>query len=498
MTSDTSEEITESPNSGTIKTGKKFLFGMGGIFGAGGPAIIGLIYLVYLTDVMQISPVLAGSIFLVSKIYDAVTDPFEGIISDRTRTKLGRRKPYLIIGVQFIILSFSLLFLPANFESEMARYWYAMGGYLLFSTVYSIIILNYNALTSEMIQDYDDRTVMRAINLIVSLIGVMILTFVPIELIKRVPDIHTAYLVAGIFSGVFCSLGTMFSAIAAKERPELSKRAPIKFNFKTDIIQPISNKSFLWWIGMIVFNMISNTARTAVSIYYMRDFLGRVAEVNSIILVAFPSILISLPIGLKLSKTIGKKKTFVYSSILTGVISCFFIFLAPGQPGWIIYILNFVTGLFGGVANLVMFAMLPDIPDIDELGSGVRREGIYMSFQSLARKFADGIALYLVALVIGLAGYIPPLEVEIEGVTQLSYQTQPDSLIVTLRVLYAVVPVLCIFISMFCGYKYQMSPQNYQKLKNILENRRKGIDLTPEEESQASELKTLLLGKKWK
>jgi len=244
--------------------------------------------------------------------------------------------------------------------------------------------------------------------------------------------------------------------------------------------------------------MISNTARSAVSIYYMRDFLGRFSEVNAILLVMFPSFLISLPVGLKLSKTIGKKKTFVYSSLLTGVISCLFIFLAPGQPGWIIYVLTFVTGLFGGVANLVMFAMLPDIPDIDELGSGVRREGIYMSFQSLARKFADGIALYLVALAIGLAGYIPPIEVEVEGVTQLLYQTQPDSMIMTLRVLYAVVPVLCILISTFCGYKYQMSPKIYQTLKSILENRRTGIELTPEEESQASELKKVLLGKKWK
>ena len=494
----TTETKSITQNSGTIETWRKYLYGMGDFFGAGGPLIIGLVYLVFLTDVMQISPRLAGSIFLVSKIYDAITDPFEGIISDRTRTKLGRRKPYLIIGVPFIILGFSLLFLPANFESEMARYWYAMGGYLFFSTIYSIVILNYHALTSEMIQNYDDRTQMRAITLIFTLLGMMVLMFVPIELIQRVPDINTAYLIAGIFSGVFCAIGIFCAAIAAKERPELSKRAPVKFNFKTDIIQPISNKSFLWWIGMIVFNMISNTARGAVSIYYMREFLGRVDEVNTVMLVMLPAMIISLPIGLKLSKTIGKKKTFVYSSLLTFLASCFFIFLAPGQPGWIIYVLNFVSGIFAGVANLVMFAMLPDIPDIDELGSGVRREGIYMSFQSLARKFADGIALYLVALAIDLGGYVQPLKEEIEGVSQLIYQTQPDSLIVILRVLYAVVPALCIFISMFCGYKYQMSPKIYQNLKTILENRRNGIDLTPEEESQASELKILLLGKKWK
>ena len=97
------------------------LYGLGDSFGGGGQQMVTLLYLVFLTDVMRISPALAGTIFLISRFYDAVTDPFEGIISDRTRTKLGRRKPYLIIGVPLIVISMTLLFTGVDFESEMAR-----------------------------------------------------------------------------------------------------------------------------------------------------------------------------------------------------------------------------------------------------------------------------------------------------------------------------------------------------------------------------------------
>src|SRR5512141_1373036 len=109
---------------------QKLGYGLGDFYGGGAGTLISFFYLVFLTDVVRISPGLAGTVILVSKIYDSITDPFEGVLSDRTRTRLGRRRPYLLAGIPLVFLSFFGLFYPASFESETARFWFVIAAYL--------------------------------------------------------------------------------------------------------------------------------------------------------------------------------------------------------------------------------------------------------------------------------------------------------------------------------------------------------------------------------
>ncbi len=97
----------------------KIGYGLGDIFGGGSGVVISFYYLIFLTDVVQISPSLAGTVILISKIYDSITDPFEGLLSDRTRTRFGRRNPYLLLGIPLIFLSFFALFYPYRMESRL-------------------------------------------------------------------------------------------------------------------------------------------------------------------------------------------------------------------------------------------------------------------------------------------------------------------------------------------------------------------------------------------
>ena len=101
---------------------RKIGYGVGDIFGGGSVTIISFYYLIFLTDVVRINPALAGTVILISKIYDAITDPFEGVLSDRTRTRLGRRRPYLLAGIPLVFISFAALFYPINFDEELQRF----------------------------------------------------------------------------------------------------------------------------------------------------------------------------------------------------------------------------------------------------------------------------------------------------------------------------------------------------------------------------------------
>ena len=100
----------------------KIGYGLGDIYGGGSGVVISFYYLIFLTDVVRIAPALAGTVILISKIYDSITDPFEGILADRTRTKLGRRRPYLLFGIPLVFLSFFALFYPFSMESETTRF----------------------------------------------------------------------------------------------------------------------------------------------------------------------------------------------------------------------------------------------------------------------------------------------------------------------------------------------------------------------------------------
>ncbi len=135
-------------------------YGVGDIYGGGAVVVISVYDLIFLTDVVRIAPALAGTVILISKIYDSITDPFEGIIADRTRTRLGRRRPYLLAGIPLVFLSFFALFYPFNMDAEITRFFFVILSYLFFSTVVSLVSLNYNALQAEITLDYNERSVL--------------------------------------------------------------------------------------------------------------------------------------------------------------------------------------------------------------------------------------------------------------------------------------------------------------------------------------------------
>jgi oligogalacturonide transporter len=111
----------ESQASHKLSFWRKVAFGLGDIYGGGSMVVIGFYYLVFLTDVVRINPALAGTVILISKFYDSITDPFEGILTDRTRTRMGRRKPYLMAGIPLVFLSFFLMWYPTALASEIGR-----------------------------------------------------------------------------------------------------------------------------------------------------------------------------------------------------------------------------------------------------------------------------------------------------------------------------------------------------------------------------------------
>lgn len=464
-------------------------YGLGDIYGGGSGVLISFYYLMFLTDVIRLQPALAGVVLLISRIYDAVTDPLEGILADRTRTPMGRRRPYLIFGIPFIFLSFFLLFYPVAFQQEEARLAYALFSYLFFSTVVSMVMLNYNALQSELTLDYHQRTLLGAARIAFSTFSSILCAVLPLQLVNSFPDVRQGWIAVGAGFGLFFALPMIATVMAARERPEF-QRPPQPFRWTETFLEPFRVRAFVYALLMYLLAFMAMDVVSSVVVYFMKNYLHRPGETSFVSGTVLMAQVLALPFYVWLSRRTSKQTGYMMGALVWMTAMVFSFWITPERPAILPYVLGAFIGM--GTAGIVvmMYSIFPDIPDVDELGSGQRREGIYFALVTFARKFSSAMALFLVAQVIHWAGYVPPRMEVVEGSVQLVEQLQSPVFILALRLLFGLTPILMLAIALFFARRYPLTPQVHARLRALLEKRRAG---EPVDESEVRELVRILI-----
>jgi Na+/melibiose symporter-like transporter len=143
---------------------------------------------------------------------------------------------------------------------------------------------------------------------------------------------------------------------------------------------------------------------------------------------------------------------------------------------------------------VMIYAIFPDIPDVDELKTGRRREGMYMALVTFMRKLSSAGAIFIVSMILALTGYLPPLEVVTDGVVQIVEQEQPASFILGLRMVFALAPIVLLALALLAASRYPLTTEVHQRLSEVLKARRQGEEDTPERSLEAEALGKLLIG----
>lgn len=468
----------------------KIGYGLGDIYGGGSGVVISFYYLIFLTDVVRISPALAGTVILISKIYDSITDPFEGILADRTRTKLGRRRPYLLIGIPLVFLSFFALFYPYNAASETARFTSVILSYLFFSTIVSIVMLNYNALHSEITLDYHERSSLSSIRIFFSTVASIVAALVPLEIVKAFPDVHTGYIVMGLVFGAFFALPFIATVSAVRERPEF-QRPPEPFDWKLAFIEPFKNRTFIYTLAMYLFAFVAIDTVSTIVAYFVKYFLQRSEEVSFVNGTLLVLQVFSLPFFIWLSKRTSKVRGYIVGLIIWAVAMVFSFLLSPDNSWYWVYVFAGVVGIGTGGIVVMIYAIFPDIPDVDELKSGERREAIYSALVTFIRKFSSALAIFAVSNVIGWAGYVPPIQETINGATKLIEQPQSDTFLLVLRLIFMLLPIVLLVFALIFAVKFPLTPELHRRLNALLVRQRANESVDRTEKDQ---LTKVLLG----
>jgi oligogalacturonide transporter len=466
-------------NSEKLTFWQKLAYGMGDFYGGGAGTLISFFYLVFLTDVIRISPGLAGTVILISKVYDSVTDPFEGVLSDRTRTKLGRRRPYLLAGIPLVFLSFFAMFYPVTYASETARFVYIIASYLFYSTIISIVLLNYSALQAELTLDYNERTSLATFRIFFSTVSSILCALLPLEIVKAFPDVRTGWIVTAVVFGLLFALPFIATVSVTRERPEFQKELR-PFHWRQAFIEPFQVRTFVYVLVMYVTAFTAFDATQSIVVYYIKSFLGRGEEVSFVLGGMLIAQVLSLPFFQWLSKRTSKSKTYIVGAALFVIVMFFSFLFTPDSPAAALYIFAILVGIGSGGVVIMIYAIFPDIPDVDELRSGERREGTYSALTTFTRKLSSALAVFAVAQVLQLAGYIPP----VEQAGKLIESTQTPAFINALRMFFVLIPVGFISFGIFFAAKFPLTAGIYRRLEKFLVLRRSGVSGDEQEKQE--------------
>ncbi|MFI3168016.1 MAG: MFS transporter [Bacillota bacterium] len=458
-----------------ITLGSKFGYATGDILGGGAFSLISLLFLAFLVTVEGIPAIWGGVIVMAGKIWDAVSDPLMGVISDKTKSKMGRRRPYFLLGILPVIVTFTTLWYSFGISSVAGKTVYYIFAYILFSTAFTIVMTPYNALLPDMIDSYNDRTGYSTIRMLISNLSALVSVVVPpIIIAMGVP-----YPVMGLIFGLLYGLPLIITFKTTWEND-----APVSTMKFSDMFQQLSisfkNKTYRQYLAIFIYGQMATDVTSTMLAFWLADVVLRSSLMSVFTGVGLAVAVMMLPVNNIIAKTKGKHMVAVYWQPLK-IISVFIAFFFGANTATVgLVIICIVGGIGGSASAFVPWSLLPDLPDTDEMINGSKNAGIYAGMSTFIRKSTSGIAIFLVSVILGLFGYI-------ESTADVVI-VQSEMAIFGVKALYCILPLLLSAITFVYAYKYRLTKENYELIKKATEFKKEnGIPISDTEVITACE-----------
>jgi GPH family glycoside/pentoside/hexuronide:cation symporter len=461
----------------------------------------GMFLFFYFTDVYGISAAAAGTIMMVARIWDAISDPMIGIIADRTKTKYGKFRPYMLWFAVPLSVSLVVLFTTPDLE-ETGKIIYATCAYLLLSTFYTAVNLPFSALSGVMTADPGQRTLLNQYRFFLGFTGMFIVSFTmyfknllilddvlayakSINLSPKALDFiklynwadaklldstgtlqgmitqfeQNAFQLIAIILGVLGVILLLISYFSTKERIEPPKNQ--KSNLREDIKNVFGMKAWiiLFVLGIITFVLI--LLQAAVINQYFKYFIK--SENDATIL--YTSTTIALIIGVLLARPLTKKfekrDVYIVCSAIAGIFTIALYIPGP-EDFYMLHTINILSKLAIAPTIPLLWAMIADTADFSEWKNNRRATGLFFSATTFAQKLGGGIATGLAGFILTIANY--------DGAAI----EQTDEAILSLRLLFSIIPGTLYLITAVLLFWYKLDDKTLEKVKIELEARRNG------------------------
>ncbi len=420
-------------------------------------AAVSFFILFFYADISRIDPALVGTALLLGKLWDGINDPIFGWLSDRTKSRFGRRKVYLYFGSIPAGLSFAVLWnIPGGLSQALIFGW-IMITFIVYDSLFTAVQIPYYAMTPELTPSYDERTSLTTFRMIGGTVGYMAGAAFPPFIAGLFATQKIGWRMMGIFFGLFTILCLYITAFGVKQRKdtegEPSKLPPLK-----SVMVCFKNKPYNY---LIIQGMITGMSFMLV-MSYMAFFLTYQMNMKNQIPLVMTLLLLTIGVFLFFWKWVTDKwaKGPAYALglfIAFGATASTFL-LPQGQSPWI-YVILVIAG-FGFSAQWVLpWSILPDVIEYDELETGERREGMYYGLKGFLGKLSDATGIFIGGWVLKLFGYMPDVP-------------QSTKALLGIRLFFGPVPALLVLLSLPLLIWFPITRASHARMLEMLEKKR--------------------------
>jgi GPH family glycoside/pentoside/hexuronide:cation symporter len=410
----------------------------------------------FLTDEVRISAAVAGTALLIGKIWDAVIDPFIGYLSDRTHTRWGRRRPYILFFAIPFGIAFVLMFRNPGITSETGKFIWVLLTYIFFCTVYSFTNIPYNSLLPEMTTNYNERTSISGFKQAFAVIGTILGAGAAMPIMALFAGRTAGFIGMSAIFGFLASVSLLVTFFSVRE-PKIIE-APKKGSVLVSLKDVFSNKPYM----LLLTTWFSNSTAVAIMqtmlIYYYKYIFRDEGAVTIAMITLLVVSMICIPLWVWLSKKVDKKTSYIAGMTLTLTAVMAFSFFADKIGSTPALILMAFAGVGFASHYVLPWAMAPDAIEYGFSVSGVRREGVYYSVWTFVIALGGALAGFLVGQGLGLFGYVPDV-----------VQTAKSAL--GIRLIIGILPAVFILLGSIVLAFYPLNKKRYaevlQKIKEM-------------------------------
>jgi GPH family glycoside/pentoside/hexuronide:cation symporter len=414
-----------------------------------------LTYLLYFyTDVLGISAAAAAGVFLVARMVDAVTDPLMGAIAERTRTRWGRLRPYLLWGAlplgAITVATFSV---PDLDESGKVIWAYVT--YTLFGILYTVVTIPYSALTASLTDDYQERTRLSTFRMAFAFSGALIVSVGVAQWVRMFANPAEGYV---LIMSIFACVATLLLLITFFNTKEVVQPPPEqKLSLNDSLRAVFYNPPLLIVIALFTLGMLSFTVRQTVTIYYFSYNVGRPDLIGAFFAATLTTMFVGLVFVPRLAERFSKAGAIQIGALFTVLASIGFYFTPVSELVWLIF-WGCLVALGGAPIAVLGWAMIPDTVDYAQWRFGKRADGAVYSMSSFFQKLAKALGGAGVATALATVGYV-------------ANQPQSAETLDMILHLMTVVPIGLMVLMIFLARLYKLDGETHARMRADLARR---------------------------
>jgi sugar (glycoside-pentoside-hexuronide) transporter len=443
-------------NINRIQIRKKIGYGFGDLGISISYFAVGFFFMFYLTDIVGMAPLLAGTVILIGKIWDGINDPFIGILSDRTKSRFGRKRVYILFGTIPFAISFILLWMLPPSAEQWLQFLLATASLLFFTTAYSFVTVPYMALVPVMTRDYDERTQITGIRAILSTLGTVMGGGVAL-MISSFTDINLGLRAMAVGFGTLIVLCLFIAAVSVKGfEVNTGERPPGTVVKLPQYLALPKEKNVLILLIFKFFGAIATGCLIASIPYFADNVLNSTRSSSFGVGIYTIATALFIPIWNKLTHRYDKRRLLLIANIL-GAIVLIVIGLAMASGYTTAFFIGCaVLGVIMSAYLLIPYSLVPDLVDFYEYKTGERHESVFFGLWMTVHQLGIAVAGFLLGAILSIGGY--------DG----NAASQTSSAILAVRFNFGLVPGFFLIVAALILQKYGITRQVYGKVRGHL------------------------------